>query len=157
MKLSPSVCSIDAASLNMLLSTNIGTEPYSLQSLTARLSTPLLYQCSRVLLLKPQVRAQRAFGFEIPRDSNSRICFIGRRYKYSEFPLMSKNRFFSPLFFSQWEFSGFLTRILFWYDNSGQQSFLLYCCLLHYTIVSCVLDIGIYSKTAVVCVLRIPL
>lgn len=80
--------------------TNIGTEPYSLQSLTARLSTPLLYQCSRVLLLKPQVRAQRAFGFEIPRDSNSRICFIGRRYKYSEFPLMSKNRFFSSLFFS---------------------------------------------------------
>lgn len=100
MKLSPSVCSIDAASLNMLLSTNIGTEPYSLQSLTAPLSTPLLYQCSRVLLLKPQVRAQRAFGFEIPRDSNSRICFIGRRYKYSEFPLMSKNRFFSSLFCS---------------------------------------------------------
>lgn len=95
MKLSPSVCS----SLNMLLSTNIGTEPYSLQSLTARLSTPLLYQCSRVLLLKPQVRAQRAFGFEIPRDSNSRICFIGRRYKYSEFPLMSKNKIFFPLFF----------------------------------------------------------
>lgn len=145
MKLSPSVCSIDAASLNMLLSTNIGTEPQSLQSLTAPLSTPLLYQCSRVLLLKPQVRAQRVFGFEIPRDSNSRICFIGRRYKYSKFPLMSKNRFFISFFLVSGNFLGFLTRILFWYEKSGQQSVPLYCSLLHYTIVSCDSDIGIYS------------